>query len=146
MDLTNYDIYAWQITVSSNRQIGRALITTTKYTILVYHENKIFSSSIINILVFKQGHLKCFDIIMNISSLEFTRLIVILSLCCITFHDSVRTIQEILKKSAKNDSLTITRINQSKIFENSSLIYVRNEQFCITILAWATWLTVNRSN
>ena len=83
---------------------------------------------------------------MNISSLAITRLIVILSLCCITFHDSVRTIQEILKKSAKNDSPTITRINQSKIFENSSLIYVRSEQFCITILARAAGSLCHRSN
>ena len=55
---------------------------------------------------------------MNISSLAITRLIVILSLCCITFRDSVRTIQENLKKTAKNDSMSITRIFQSKHFEN----------------------------
>ena len=55
---------------------------------------------------------------MNISSLAITRLIVILSLCCITFRDSVRTIQENLKKTAKNDSLSITHIFQSKNLEN----------------------------
>ena len=73
----------------------------------------------------------------HIRSLALTRLIVILSLCCITFLDSVRTIQENLKKTSENDSLSITHIFQSKNFENLSLIYVRSEQFCITILARA---------
>ncbi len=50
---------------------------------------------------------------MNFSSYALARLIVILSLYCITIRDSVRTTQEKLKKSAKNDSQTIINIFQS---------------------------------